>query len=335
MDAYEPRPSLTNGHRMTLYSWGNPRYFPNLPTPVLRYFDVAPDARVVADCHWQVRAWEHPTLLALHGLNGSSDAHYMKGLAEKAFARGMNAVLLNQRNCGDTEHLSRGLFHSGLTADAAHVIEELLTVDRLPAIVVAGYSLGGNLALKLAGEYGAFAPSALVGVAAVSPINEIGECIGALERPDNVLYEWNFVKDLKRRMRRKERFWPGTVDLGQVRAIRSVREFDRTFTAPHFGFADEDDYYHRASAMRIVDRIRVPTLVITAEDDPFVPPGPFRAPQLTGNPSVTTIVCAHGGHCSFIGAPAPGDDGYWAERVIVDFAAQQVDGAGIQPGLIR
>jgi uncharacterized protein len=334
MDSFVPRPSLTDGHWMTLYSWGNPRYFPNLPKPVQRYFDVAPDARVVADCHWQARAWERPTLVVLHGLNGSSDAHYMKGLAEKAFARGMNAVLLNQRNCGDTEHLSKGLFHSGLTADAAHVIDELLTIDRLPAIVVAGYSLGGNLALKLAGEYGAFAPPALVGVAAVSPIIEIGECVGALERPDNVLYEWNFVKDLKRRMRRKNRFWPGLFDLTRLNAIRTVREFDRTFTAPHFGFADENDYYHRASAMRIVDRIRVPTLVITAEDDPFVPPGPFREPQLTGNPSVTTIVCAHGGHCAFIGASAPGDDGYWAERVIVDFAAQQVD-RGNPAGLHR
>ena len=96
---------------MTLYSCGNPRYFPALPTPVRRYFDVAAGARVVADCHWQPRAWEHPTLLALHGLNGSSDAHYMRGLAAKAFARGMNVLRLNQRNCGNTEHLSAGLFH--------------------------------------------------------------------------------------------------------------------------------------------------------------------------------------------------------------------------------
>ena len=324
--SFEPRPSLRDGYRMTLYSWGNPRYFPGLPTPTRRYFDVAPATRIVADCHWQARPWERATLLALHGLNGSSDAHYMRGLADKACARGMNAVLLNQRNCGDTEHLSEGLFHSGLTADAAHVIDELVTIDRLPALVVAGYSLGGNLALKLAGEYGAFAPRELVGVAAVSPIIEVGDCIGALERPDNVLFEWNFVKDLKRRMRRKERFWPGTFDLRTLRAIRTVREFDRTFTAPHFGFADENDYYHRASAMRIVDRICVPTLVITAEDDPFVPPRPFREPQLTGNPSVTTIVCAHGGHCAFVGVPEPGRDGYWAEHVIVDFAAQQMDG---------
>src|SRR5882762_9551040 len=189
-DGFIPRASLRNGHWMTLYSWGNPRYFPALPTPTRRYFDVALDARVVADCHWQARPWEHPTLLALHGLNGSSDAHYMKGLAAKAYARGMNVLRLNQRNCGDTEQLSASLFHSGLTADAAHVIDELDRVDGLPAIAVAGYSLGGNLALKLAAEYGAHAPATLVAVAAVSPIIEIGECVRALEQPGNGLYQW-------------------------------------------------------------------------------------------------------------------------------------------------
>jgi predicted alpha/beta-fold hydrolase len=154
-------------------------------------------ARVVAECHWQTRRWERPTLVALHGLNGSSGAHYMRGLAAKAFARGMNVVRLNQRNCGDTEHLADGLFHSGLTADAAHVVHELTHVDGLPALAVAGYSLGGNLALKLAGEHGAHPPRSLVAVAAVSPIIEIDECTKALERPENVLYQWNFVKDLK------------------------------------------------------------------------------------------------------------------------------------------
>src|SRR5215210_3697079 len=197
MDAFAARPLLKSGHWMTLFGWGNPRYFPRLPPPVIRYFDVDRDARVLAHCHWQPRPWEHPTIVALHGLNGSSDAHYMRGIAAKAFDRGINAVRLNQRNCGDTEHLSAGLFHSGLTADVRHVIEELIAVDRLPAIGAAGYSLGGNLALKLAGEYADTAPPELVGVCAVSPIIEIGECVRALERPGNRLYQWNFVKDLK------------------------------------------------------------------------------------------------------------------------------------------
>src|SRR5438874_1279962 len=129
MDSFVPRPSLANGHRMTLYGWGNPRYFPRLPAPTLRYFDVEPDARVLAHCHWHARRWERPAIVLLHGLNASSEAHYMKGIAAKAFARGFNVIRLNQRNCGGTEGLSAGLFHSGLTADAKHVVEELVAVD--------------------------------------------------------------------------------------------------------------------------------------------------------------------------------------------------------------
>jgi predicted alpha/beta-fold hydrolase len=304
---------------MTLYSWGNPRYFPRLPASTRRYFDVAPGTRVVAACHWQARPWEHATLIALHGLNGSSDAHYMRGLAAKAFARGMNVVRLNQRNCGDTEHLAEGLFHSGLTADAAHVVHELTHVDGLPALAVAGYSLGGNLALKLAGEYGPCAPAALVGVAAVSPIIEISECTRALERPGNGLYEWNFVRDLKRRMRRKDRFKPGSFDLTRLNGIKTVRQFDEAFTAPYFGFRNAEDYYHRASAMRVIDRIRVPALVITAEDDPFVPSQPFHDPKVTGNPCIDLRISPHGGHCGFVGERSADNDGYWAEAQIVDF----------------
>jgi predicted alpha/beta-fold hydrolase len=306
---------------MTLFSWGNPRYFPRLPAPIRRYFDVDHDARVAADCHWQPQPWTCPTILALHGLNGSSDAHYMKGVASKAFACGMNVVRLNQRNCGDTEHLSAGLFHSGLTHDAASVITELAAVDGLTSIVVAGYSLGGNLALKLAAEYGDAPPPQLRAVAAVSPIIEIGECVKALERPGNRLYQWNFVKDLKRRMRRKDRFWPGRFDLSLLDRIRTVREFDEAYTAPHFGFDGAADYYYRASAMRIIERIRIPALVITAEDDPFVPPGPFRNAKLSGNPCIELDVCAHGGHCGFVGPASGEDDGYWAENRIVEFVA--------------
>jgi len=307
---------------MTLYSWGNPRYFPRLPPPVRRYFDVAPGARVAADCHWQADRWQRTTLVALHGLNGSSDAHYMRGLAAKAFARGMNVVRLNQRNCGDTEHLAEGLFHSGLTADAALVIDELTRVDGLPAIAAAGYSLGGNLALKLAGEYGPNPPRALTAVAAVSPIIEIGECTRALERPENWLYQWNFVRDLKRRIRRKDALRRGAFDLARLRAIKTVRAFDDAYTAPYFGFRSAEDYYHRASAMRVVDRISVPTLVISAEDDPFVPPEPFRDPRVAGNPHIELRLSAHGGHCGFVAARAGEDDGYWAENQIVDFVAR-------------
>jgi predicted alpha/beta-fold hydrolase len=304
---------------MTLYAWGRPRYFPRLPAPPTpRYFDVAPGARVLAHCHWQPESWKRPTLIALHGLEGSSDAHYMLGLASRAFARGMNVVRLNQRNCGGTEALSIGLYHSGLTADPAAVIAELIRIDGLSSIAVAGYSLGGNLALKLAGEYGDEAPPALRAVCAVSPTLDLSRCVRALERRQNWVYQANFMRNLRRRMRKKARLFPDRYRVNGISRIRTVRAFDEVFTAPHHGFDGAEDYYHRASALRVADRIRVPALIISAEDDPFVPPEQFRHDSLTSNPNVMMDVTQHGGHCGFIGAP--GADEYWAESRVVEFA---------------
>ena len=210
----------------------------------------------------------------------------MRGLADKAFARGFSVILLNQRNCGGTEHLADTLYHSGLTHDADRVIDEMVG-EGIERIVVAGYSLGGNLALKLAGDYGDAPPAALRGVCAVSPVLELGACVRALERRQNFAYQWNFVRGLKARMRRKALTHPGRFPVMRLADVRTVRQFDEVFTAPEFGFDGAEDYYHRASAMRVIDRIRVPTLIITAEDDPFVPTAPFRDPRLTGNPNIT------------------------------------------------
>lgn len=316
---------------MTLYAWAKPRSFPRLPAPVPRYFDVAAGARVLAHCHWQPNATEAVTLLCLHGLEGSSSAHYMCGLADKAFASGFNVLLLNQRNCGGTEDLCEGLYHSGLTDDPRAVLEELTALDRLPAFVVAGYSLGGNLSLKLAGEYADSAPRELLGVAAVSPVMELAACVRALERRSNLLYEWNFVRNLKARLRRKNTAWPGRFDIDRLAEVRSVRSFDEVFTAPHFGFRNADDYYHRASAMRVMDRIRVPSLILAAKDDPFVPWEPFIDPSVTSNPHITVELLEHGGHCAFISRNGTGD-GYWAEARVTLFAKALRAAAPPTPG---
>ena len=321
-------PGLRNGHVMTLYAWGRPRRFPRLPRPEPRLFEIRPGTRVLAHCHWQADRAARPVLLALHGLEGSSQAHYMRGLADKAFARGWSAVLLNQRNCGGTEHLCDGLYHSGLTEDADAVIRTLSTADGISRIAVAGYSLGGNLALKLAGDYGEAPPPELRAVCAVSPVMDLASCVAALERRRNFAYQWNFVRGLRGRMRRKARHHPGRFTLDRLAAIWTVRAFDEAYTAPHFGYASAADYYHRASAMRVVDRIRVPALIITAEDDPFVPVAPFRDPRVTGNPAVRLVVTRHGGHCGFVGAAGGPHDGYWAEEQVMAFAAGAMDEGG-------
>jgi predicted alpha/beta-fold hydrolase len=243
----------------------------------------------------------------------------MGGMADKAWAQGWNVVRLNQRNCGDTEHLSRGLYHSGLTQDPLFVMRQLIELDGVRALAVAGYSLGGNLALKLAGDLGDTAPPELKAVCAVSPTMDLAVCVKALERRGNIAYQWNFVRRLKARMRRKAEVVPGVFSLEPLGRIWTVRQFDEAYTAPHHGFRDAADYYHRASALRVVDRVRVPTLIITAEDDPFVPVEPFADPAVTGNPRVKTVVTRHGGHCAFVEHASGQYDGYWAEQEVVRF----------------
>jgi predicted alpha/beta-fold hydrolase len=326
MTDYRPAARWNGGHLMTLYAWARPRRFPRLPPPAPRVFDVASNARVLAHCYWQPRRRHRPTVIALHGLEGSSSAHYMLGLADKAWARGWNAVLVNQRNCGGTEHLAETLYHSGLTNDPLAILRELIDVDQLPSLAIIGYSLGGNLTLKLAGELSAAAPPQLRACCAVSPTMDLAACVDALERPANRLYEWNFVRNLKARLRRKAACFPGRYDLRGLGAVRTVRQFDDAYTAPHFGFGNATTYYSRASARRVAAGIRVPTLIVTAADDPFVPPEQFDVPDAAGNPAIRRLITANGGHCGFIAESPNGYDGYWAEQTALDFVGERVNG---------
>ena len=313
---------------MTVYCWAARRSFA-LPAPEARLLRVTPDTQVLAHCYWQPDRAMRPTIVALHGLEGSSSAHYMLGIADKALRAGFNAILLNQRNCGETEHLGPGLYHSGLVDDAAVLIRQIADRDGVSRVVVAGYSLGGNLALRLAGTHDPDVLPTLKGVCAVSPVLDLEACVRALERRSNFIYQWNFVRNLRNRMRRKQAHFPDTFDLSRLDAIRTVRQFDAAYTAPHFGFASAEDYYHRAAALRVIDRIRVPALIITAEDDPFVPPQSFQDPAIAANPHVTLVVTTHGGHCGFLAERRSSeDDGYWAEKQVVDFATRVFAASG-------
>ncbi|MBP7778938.1 MAG: alpha/beta fold hydrolase [Acidobacteria bacterium] len=328
-DLFTPHPLLTGGHRMTLYAWAVPRRFSTLPPPQARYFQVSPDTQVLGHCHWQGEPRRRVTVLLLHGLEGSSNSHYMRGMAEKAWRRGFNVVRLNQRNCGGTEHLTPGLYHSGLTADPLAVLRLLRDGDGFERFAVCGYSLGGNIALKLGGEIaGTIDAESVVAVAAVSPPIELGHCVDALERRANLAYHLNFLWGLTARMRRKAALFPDLYDTRPLAGVRSVRAFDDIYTAPHNGFTGAADYYHRASARRVMHQLAVPGLAITAEDDPFVPPDVMQDAALATIPMLTRVVTRHGGHCGFIGPETPGHDGYWAEARVIDFIAAH---AGVAP----
>jgi len=325
---FVPRGGLRNGHVMTVAAWARSRRFPYLPDPEARLIRVSADTEVLAHCYWQADRTSRFTVLALHGLEGSTEVHYMQGLAAKAWKHGWNAVLLNQRNCGGTEHLTPGLYHSGLTEDPRQVLRALGRDDRLQAFGVVGYSLGGNLALKLAGELGDGPGPPVVAVAGVCPTIDLDRCVRAIERPVNLPYQFNFVRNLRARMKRKAKSWPGAFDLRPLGRIWTIRRFDEVYTAPHHGYRSAEDYYFKASALRVVQQVRVPALILAAADDPFVPAGQFSEPAVRDNPRVTVRVEPHGGHCGFIAAAGAGQDGYWAEDTVMDFLASAIEGRG-------
>jgi uncharacterized protein len=338
MDLFEPHPLLRNPHAQTLAATFLPRRFPRLPRSVAREFETEPGTRIRGECHWQVVPRERPTLVLVHGLEGSSSSGYMLGLAERAFATGWNAIRLNQRNCGGTESLTPTLYNSGLSGDYRAVLIELIERDALPEIFFVGYSMGGNLVLKMAGELADTVPRQLRGVAGVCACIDLAPCADAIALPGNFIYEEHFVRSLKKRMRRKAELFPGKFDLGPLPRVRSVREFDDVITARYCGFRDASDYYARSSALRVASEIRVPTLIVTAQDDPFVPFASFSDPALANNGHIQLIAPAHGGHCAFISRYS-GAARFWAEaRVIEFFAALESqraklivpDGAGFQ-----
>ena len=319
---FEPHPLLKNGHAMTIAAAFVPRRF-DIPAAEARRFQVDKDSWLLGHCHWQPqKRKDAPVLVLVHGLEGSSDSNYMHGIAEKAFHRGFHVVRLNQRNCGGTEALTPGLYNSGMSADYRAVFEELANRDGFQQIFFAGYSMGGNLVTKMAGEFSADVSRALRGVCAVCPALDLAACADALERSENFFYQRRFVSGLLARYARKQKLFPERYRLNGLPRIRTVREFDDVITAPQFGYRHAQDYYDHASAKRVAAQIRVPFLMITAQDDPFVPYPSFSAAKITDNRAIRFLAPPHGGHCGFISSHA-GPERFWAEQRIVDFCHAQ------------
>jgi predicted alpha/beta-fold hydrolase len=314
---FRPHPLLRGGHAQTLARWSWPWGFRMRPPDEERLFEVEPGVRLLARCRWQEDRIARTTLVLVHGLGGSADAPYLLGAARLAYHAGVNVVRLNQRNCGGTEHLTPTLYHSGMSGDLTAVVRELAERDGLPRLLVAGFSMGGNLALKMAGEMEEAVPPALRGVCAVSPALDLRATTENLERPSNRPYQWTFVRGLRGLVERKAALYPNLYDIRRMQRLRTVRDFDELYTAPYGGFAGADDYYERASAVGFVPRIRVPTLVIQAQDDPLVPFAPLRCAGLSANPSVVAATPPHGGHVAFVSADK--EERFWAEGRLADF----------------
>jgi uncharacterized protein len=255
-------------------------------------------------------------LILVHGLEGSSAAGYACSLAQAALESGYAVHRFNMRSCGGTEALCGAtLYHSGQTGDVLAVANELRRNSSAPIYPI-GFSLGGNVVLKLAGELGDRAHEIVAGVCAVSTPIDLAACVERLKLRQNFLYADRFLRRLKQRIKLKASLTPGVFDLSGIDSVRSIYDFDDTYTAPSFGFGTADNYYATQSAQRFLDGIRVPTLVIQAQDDPLIPFGIYRHPAFSRNPNLRLIAPEHGGHLGFI---SKGKPRFWLDEVLLQW----------------
>ena len=273
------------------------------------------------DLDWNDLDWndpdddaDAPLALLLHGLEGSSASPYAWGMLAAFRRRGWPAAVMHFRGCsGEPNRLARS-YHSGETGDLAHVVEALARRAPGRPVFAAGVSLGGNVLLKWLGETGAEAP--LAGAAAVSVPLDLGRCADRLERGLSKGYRRFLVRELHRSVQAKFGGWrESPIDLARLPGWRTFREFDEHVTAPLHGFAGAEDYYRRSSSGRFVAHVRVPTLVVQARDDPFLPDDPPPA----SSPAVRWEVFPRGGHAGFVAGAVPGRPRYWLEERIPAF----------------
>lgn len=314
---FVPRRYLRGGHVQTLANFFLRRRFALSPAEA-RQIEVEPGVRVLCHCHWQAERHDALTVIIVHGLEGSSDSDYMRGVVAKGLAEGMNVVRMNQRNCGGMDAISPTLYHSGRSQDIAAVARNLVEQDGISRLALTGFSMGGNLVLKLVGEWGRERLPQLRAVAAVCPAMDLAASADALHLPGNRLYEFYFVWKLRRRLKYKSRLFPAVFDASRLQGVKSLRDFDDKITAYYSGFEGAVDYYARAAASNVVERIAVPTLILHAANDPFIRILPETRSKIRANPNIKFVETEDGGHCSFLGV-RNGDDGYWAEQQVVKF----------------
>lgn len=309
-------PLFRNGDLQTIIG----RYWPRslderrFPTES-RLFRTEPDTQVLAklNTHSEDRdSGDRPTVLAIHGLTACDRAPYMLSSAQVALASGFDAVRLNVRNCGGTEHLCNTLYHSGLTVDLRAVVEQLAPRP----LYLLGFSMGGNIALKLAGEWGSAIPEHVRGVCSISAPIQLAMCSKHIGLRRNFIYERRFLLQLRDAVRRKNAATPGLFADPKVAEVSSIWEFDERVTAPAFRFKDAADYYSRSSSAGLLGKIRVPTLLIQSRDDPFIPFEAYDVPSLEENPYLTLMSPRHGGHVAFL---ARGSNRFWAIEQAVRF----------------
>jgi predicted alpha/beta-fold hydrolase len=312
---YRPAWWVRGAHAQTL--WGKffrPR--PSLPTRVERW--ETPDGDFV-DLHRLDAPVGAPRLFFLHGLEGTTRPHYVAGFFGEALRRGWAADLLIFRGCGSEPNRAPRFYHSGETTDLSFALDRVLAENPASPVLLAGVSLGGNVLLKYLGERGGTLPEQIRAAATISVPFDLER--GARTLP--AIYDKHFLKSLRRKARAKLERYPGLFDPDALARARSIYDFDDAITAPVHGFADAHDYYSRSSSLGFLDRIRIPTLLLSAVDDPFLPPDVLDKVRdiAARNRYLSPEFTKHGGHVGFIAGRIPWRPFYYGEWRACEFLA--------------
>jgi uncharacterized protein len=322
MHVYTPAWWVPGPHLRTL--WG--KFFrrtPDLPTRRERW--ETPDGDFLDVVRLDGPTVNAPRLLFLHGLEGSPRSHYMGGVLAEARRRGWGADLLIFRSCGGENNRTRRFYHSGETEDFAFMLDRIVAEHPRSPLVLGGVSLGGNVLLKFLGERGSELPSQVRGAVAVSVPFDLGRGSRHIARGFSRIYEQHFLRSLRRKASEKLARFPDLVPPDALEA-QTLYEFDHRVTAPVHGFTSADDYYTRSSAIRWIARIRVPTLLLSAIDDPFLPAEVLDEVRAIAreNPALTVEFVERGGHVGFVSGRLPWRPLYYAEWRLGDFLTERL-----------
>lgn len=293
--------------------WSRPDSHKRWPVESVRY-QTEPDIQILVHSQRPEGA-PRGELVLVHGLEGSSDAGYARSMTYAALEAGFATHRVNLRSCGGTEELALSNYHSGQTSDVLHVLRERKRVSDAPIFLV-GFSLGGNVSLKLAGELGESARDLIAGVCAVSTPIDLAACADALGKPENRIYAQRFLARLKDKIRTRYRQAPQIYTLEHLSKVRTIYDFDDYYTARLFGFGTAANYYRTQSSNQFLERIRVPALVVTAKDDPLVPFSTYDHPAFQRNPCLRLVAVDHGGHLGFIARRRPR---FWLDGLVMDW----------------
>ncbi|HKW97616.1 MAG TPA: alpha/beta fold hydrolase [Bryobacteraceae bacterium] len=307
------RPLVSNPHLLIVLSnfWRHTLDTQHHPVESHLY-RTDPDVQVLVETQ-QPDGEKRGELMLVHGMEGSAQSGYMLTMAQAGLEAGYTVHRFNIRTCGGTEHLCNTLYHSGLTTDLHAVLRQFCDEGRTPAHVV-GYSLGGNMVLKLAGELGGEGRQIMASVCAVSVPIDLAASARRLGEPVNWYYERRFLRRMRKRVAATGRFSPD-----KIQRPRSLIEFDDAITAPSFGFRGAMHYYETQSSRQFLPLIRVPALIIQAKDDVFIPFEIFDHPAVRSNPLLRLCVTEYGSHQGFLSRSHPR---FWADAAVIEWISE-------------